>query len=53
VATFPDDAVEADELLRLSRAACRAAKAAGRNAVVAAGTWGIDLDLDVDGSAAD
>jgi len=30
-----------------------AAKAAGRNAVVAAGTWGIDLDLDADGSAAD
>lgn len=44
VATFPDDAVSADELLRLARAACRAAKAAGRNAVEAAGTWGVDLD---------
>lgn len=44
VATFPDDAVEATELLRLARAACRAAKAAGRNAVEAAGTWGVDLD---------
>ena len=45
VATFPDDAVDADEVLRLARAACRAAKAAGRNAVEAAGTWGVDLDL--------
>ena len=44
VATFPDDAVSADELLRVGRAACRAAKAAGRNAVEAAGTWGVDLD---------
>ena len=44
VATFPDDAVDATELLRLGRAACRAAKAAGRNAVEAAGTWGVDLD---------
>lgn len=44
VATFPDDAVEADEVLRLSRAACRAAKAAGRNSVESAGTWGVDLD---------
>lgn len=44
VATFPDDAVEAEEVLRLARSACRAAKAAGRNAVEAAGTWGIDLD---------
>lgn len=46
VATFPDDAVQADEVLQLARAACRAAKAAGRNAVEAAGTWGVDLDLD-------
>ena len=46
VATFPDDAVQADEVLRLARAACRTAKAAGRNAVEAAGTWGVDLDLD-------
>ena len=46
VATFPDDAVDADEVLRLARAACRAAKAAGRNTVEAAGTWGVDLDLD-------
>ncbi len=46
VATFPDDTVDADELLQLARAACRAAKAAGRNAVEAAGTWGVDLDLD-------
>ncbi len=44
VATFPDDAVSADEVLRLARAACRAAKAAGRNAVESAGTWGVDLD---------
>ena len=44
VATFPDDAGEADEVLRLGRAACRAAKASGRNAVEAAGTWGVDLD---------
>lgn len=46
VATFPDDAVDPVELLQLSRAACRAAKAAGRNAVEAAGTWGLDLDVD-------
>ena len=44
VATFPDDAISADEVLRLGRAACRAAKAAGRNAIEAAGTWGVDLD---------
>ena len=43
VATFPDDAISADEVLRLGRAACRAAKAAGRNAIEAAGTWGVDL----------
>ena len=46
VATYPDDAVEADDVLRHARAACRAAKASGRNAVEAAGTWGVDLDLD-------
>lgn len=46
VATFPDDAVEAEEVLRLGRAACRAAKAAGRNSVEAAGTWGLNLDAD-------
>jgi diguanylate cyclase (GGDEF)-like protein len=44
VASFPDDAVAPADVLRLARAACQAAKAAGRNGVEAAGTWGLDLD---------